>query len=69
MTVWYRPRRCDTSTCPELAVNGDRVLLRNSEQPDVVVEFSHAEMRMLAGAVVDGEFPISERVVAETQRP
>jgi hypothetical protein len=41
--VWRRSSRCTTGDCVEVAKLDDRVLVRNSADPDVVVTFTHRE--------------------------
>jgi uncharacterized protein DUF397 len=49
--VWRRSRRCTSGNCVEVARLDDRVLVRNSADPEVVVTFSRAEWdAFLAGA-------------------
>jgi hypothetical protein len=40
---WRRTSKCASGNCVEVAKAGDRVLVRNSAEPDVVVNFSTAE--------------------------
>ena len=54
--MWLRSSHCDTGSCVEVHIAPDRVLVRNSQQPDVVVEFDPAEWRVFVAGVLDGEF-------------
>jgi hypothetical protein len=40
---WRRPARCDTSSCVETAKTDEHVYVRNSNEPDTVVRFTHDE--------------------------
>jgi len=41
--VWRRSSYCDSGACLEVAILGDRVLLRQSEHADQHLEFTHRE--------------------------
>jgi hypothetical protein len=55
---WRRPERCSgESTCVEVAFASERVLVRNSEEPDgAVAAFSRAEWAAFVAAVKADEF-------------
>ncbi|BAL87321.1 hypothetical protein AMIS_21010 [Actinoplanes missouriensis 431] len=54
---WLKSSRCGTSTCVEVARDGDRILLRDSKNPDVApLAFTEEEWRAFAAGVEAGEF-------------
>jgi hypothetical protein len=54
---WARPTRCNASTaCVEVAVDGDRIAIRSSRVPGVVVRYTREEFATLIEAVKEGEF-------------
>jgi hypothetical protein len=44
------------SDCLELAEHGGEILLRESDNPDVVVRTTRAKLRAFLGGVKEGEF-------------
>ena len=54
---WRRSGRCDSATCVEVAVDGDRVGVRDSKDPDgAVLWFSVEEWTAFLAGVRNGEF-------------
>lgn len=51
--AWTRSTYCD---CAEVAVKPDQVLVRNSQRPDVVVEFDVDEWTAFIHGAQMGEF-------------
>ena len=54
--TWRRSSRCDTGSCVEVDLTPDRVRVRNSQAPDVVVEFDAEEWAAFVAGVEVGEF-------------
>jgi hypothetical protein len=54
--TWSKSRRCDTNTCVEVALIGDEVAVRNSQDPSKTVTFTMDEWRAFVGGVQDGDF-------------
>lgn len=48
---------CDAGVCAEVH-RGDTVLMRNNQNPDVVVEFDHDEWKAFVAGVKAGEFDL-----------
>lgn len=58
--TWRQSSKCQSSTCLQVARDGDEYLIRNSEQPDDVLRFTKAEWdAFIAGANAD-EFRFGE---------
>jgi hypothetical protein len=57
-TGWQRPGACGgESSCVEVAIATDQVLVRNSQAPGgPVLAFTHEEWVAFVGAVKSGEF-------------
>jgi len=54
---WLRSSRCATDTCVEVTRDGDRVLLRDSKNPEITpMEFSLAEWAAFVSGAQNGEF-------------
>lgn len=54
---WKRSSECPPLPgCPEVARDGDHVLIRDSERPGTVVEMSLAAWQALAAGIKKGEF-------------
>lgn len=53
---WKRSTRCETSACVEVLIDGDVVKVRDSKNPDVVLEFTTDEWDAFVGGCTDGEF-------------
>jgi len=58
--VWRKSSRSGGSgDCVEVAVLEDRVLVRDSKEPDgAVLTFTHSEWRAFVGGATDGEFDL-----------
>ena len=56
--VWRTSSSCDTGTCVAVVIEPDRVLVRNSQRPDVVVEFDAAEWTAFINGAKEGEFDV-----------
>lgn len=57
--VWRKARRCEASSCVEVAFGGDHVLVRDSKDPDSpVLRFTRDEWTAFVGGVKDGDFDI-----------
>lgn len=56
MTNWRRA--CESNACVEVGAGGDRILVRNSTRPDLVVEFTPVEWAAFLAGVRRGEFDI-----------
>ena len=55
--TWVKARRSmGTGACVELAIDGDRVALRNTRYPDVVLRFTRDEMRAFLDGAAHHEF-------------
>ncbi|PZM98102.1 MAG: DUF397 domain-containing protein [Actinobacteria bacterium] len=53
---WRRSSRCDTQTCLEMRVDGERVVIRNSARPDgPTLTVSAVAWRAFCDAVATGE--------------
>ncbi|MFE7462844.1 DUF397 domain-containing protein [Streptomyces sp. NPDC057499] len=46
----------DGNDCLELAEHGGEILLRESDNPDVVIRTTRAKLRAFLGGVKEGEF-------------
>ncbi|MFB6816428.1 DUF397 domain-containing protein [Streptomyces sp. NPDC056347] len=44
------------NNCLELAERGDEILLRESDNPDVIIRTTRAKLRAFLGGVKEGEF-------------
>ncbi len=51
-----RASECGVGACAEAAVSGEKVLVRQSERPDIVVLFTPEEWRAFVKGVKAGEF-------------
>lgn len=49
---------CDTSSCVEALVDGDRVLVRSTQKREVVVEFTREEWTTFLDGVKRGVFDL-----------
>lgn len=48
--LWRKSSRCDSGACVEVAINADRVLVRQSDNPDgPVLTFTHPEWAAFLG--------------------
>lgn len=56
---WKRATRCETSACVEVLIDGDTVKVRDSKNPDVVLEFTQAEWDAFTAGARDGEFDVN----------
>lgn len=56
--TWQRAAACSSSTCVEVAVVRDGVLVRDSKNPGVVLEFTDAEWSAFSAGVAAGEFDL-----------
>ncbi|HEU5110006.1 MAG TPA: DUF397 domain-containing protein [Micromonosporaceae bacterium] len=57
--VWRRSGRCDSATCVEVAVDGDRVGVRDGKDPDgAVLWFSIEEWTAFTDGIRAGEFAV-----------
>lgn len=54
--AWERSSFCSDSACVEVALDGEGVLLRNSERPDDVVRFTRREWEAFLLAIEEGDF-------------
>jgi hypothetical protein len=54
--AWRRPSFCQVGECPEVAKDGDTVLVRSTLAPGVVVRYTTEEFRALSRAIQSGEF-------------
>lgn len=55
--TWRRSSRCADTTCVEVAVADDFVLVRDSKDLDgPVLRFTHSEWSVFASAICAGEF-------------
>lgn len=55
--TWRKSSRCGTSTCVEVAKDGERYLIRDSKNPDGgVLAFGRAEWTAFVDGVTAGEF-------------
>lgn len=41
--IWQRSSQCPSGNCVEVAKADDRILVRNSADPEIVVTFTHDE--------------------------
>ena len=56
-TTWVKSRRCETSSCVEVAITDDGILVRSSAiDASPVLRFSTAEWTAFVGGVRDGDF-------------
>ena len=53
---WRRSSRCADAACVEVAAASDRILLRGSEEPRVVVSLTPAEWTAFLAGVKAGDF-------------
>jgi hypothetical protein len=51
--AWSRARSCKSTQCPEVAVRGDQVAVRNSEAPGRVTVFDRDELPGLVEALTE----------------
>ena len=58
MGVWHKSRRCESGGCVEAARFGDIYALRDSHNPDVILEFDAIAWRAFTGAVRTGAFDV-----------
>jgi len=58
--AWTRSTGCESGSCAEVAAEPDRVLVRNSRRPHVVVEFDAAEWAAFLNGVTEGEFRVPQ---------
>lgn len=56
MNEFVRSSRCESTSCVEVSVNQDKVVVRNSTQPEVTVEFTPQEWAAFIEGVQAGEF-------------
>lgn len=57
---WIRASRCSGGTCVEAAQAGDRVLVRDSKDPEgAVLDFSLIEWASFVEGVKEGDFPFA----------
>lgn len=57
MPNWTRPSICSSSgDCVEVAFQDERVLVRDSRRPSVILRFTHAEWRAFLDGAANGEF-------------
>jgi hypothetical protein len=55
--AWRKSSRCGTSTCVEVARDGDRILMRDSKHPEMApLAFGEAEWAAFVAGVAAGEF-------------
>ncbi|BAL90598.1 hypothetical protein AMIS_53780 [Actinoplanes missouriensis 431] len=54
--VWHRP--CADSSCAEVAVQDNDVLLRSSERPAEIITLSASEWSALKESIRRGDFPV-----------
>jgi hypothetical protein len=55
--VWVKARASvAANACVELASDGEWIALRNTRDPDVVLQFTPVEIRAFLRAAADGEF-------------
>jgi hypothetical protein len=56
-TTWVKSRRCESSSCVEVAFTDDVILVRSSaESQSPVLRFTAAEWVAFVGGVRDGDF-------------
>jgi hypothetical protein len=57
--MWRKSSRSTVGECVEVAVLPDRVLVRDSKDPDgSVLSFAYSQWRAFTGGVTDGEFDL-----------
>lgn len=55
--IWVKARRSlAANACVELAADGDRIALRSSRNPDVVLRFTRDEVRAFLDGAAHHEF-------------
>ncbi len=55
--AWRKSSRCGTSTCVEVAADGDRILVRDSKNPTAGhLTFTRAEWTDFQAGVLAGDF-------------
>ena len=55
--TWYRSNACADSSCAEVAMSCDEVLVRNSQRPNEVTRFTIEEWKALTAGIRAGDFP------------
>jgi len=50
---WRRATRCDSNGCVETAATDEHVYIRNSDEPDAVVRFTHDEWDVFVRGLTD----------------
>ncbi len=59
LTSWVKSRRCEASSCVEVAIEEDKILVRNSTEPHGhVLSFTADEWVAFVGGVRDGDFDL-----------
>ena len=57
--TWRKSTRSTAGECVEVAASPDRVLVRDSKDPDgTVLSFAYSEWRSFTHGVTDGEFDL-----------
>ena len=56
MSEFKRSGRCESSNCVEVSIAADKVVVRNSERPDVTEEFTFQEWNEFIEGVTQGHF-------------
>jgi phenylpropionate dioxygenase-like ring-hydroxylating dioxygenase large terminal subunit len=53
---WFRSTRCEASACVEVRIAPDAVLIRNSNDPNYHLSFTHEEWQAFVLGAAAGEF-------------
>lgn len=56
LAAWRKSSYCANSECAEVTRDGDRILVRSTLSPEVVVTLTAAEFRALRKGIQAGEF-------------
>jgi len=55
-TAWQRSSSCQGGACVEVTSQGDRIAIRDSRNPSLILTFSATNWRDFVVGVKDGEF-------------
>ena len=58
MNEFVRSSRCESSNCIEVSLGQDKVLVRNSERPGIVEEFTPQEWTEFIEGIVGGDLKL-----------
>jgi hypothetical protein len=59
--VWRKSSFCESNACVEVAIRGQDVMVRRSDNPGLVLTFSHEEWAKFLDGLKAGEFVAQPR--------